>query len=134
VTDDLERAFLADNDVVPSSGFTASVMAAVRTQAATPPPIQFPWARAVPIAIGAALVLVVFVGSTSGLWRAWSNPAESVPSLDALQSVLLGTATPSMLWSVAGICLALLSASIGSGLGAAIALRSRTVDRACRSR
>ncbi len=125
MNDDLNRAFLADDDIVPSSGFTALVMAAVRAQAATPPPIPFPWARAVPMAIGAVLVLVVFVDGIAGLWREWSIPSESVPYLDDLQRVLLGAATPSILWSVAGICLALLSVSIGRRLGAAISLRSR---------
>jgi hypothetical protein len=35
-------------ELVPSSGFAASVMERVRQEAAAPPPIPFPWKRAVP--------------------------------------------------------------------------------------
>jgi hypothetical protein len=35
-------------ELVPSSGFLASVMERVREEAAAPPPIPFPWKRALP--------------------------------------------------------------------------------------
>jgi hypothetical protein len=38
----------AEEGLVPSSGFLASVMERVRDEAAAPPPIPFPWKRAVP--------------------------------------------------------------------------------------
>jgi len=38
----------AEDELVPSSGFLASVMERVRKEAAAPPPIPFPWKRAVP--------------------------------------------------------------------------------------
>ena len=38
----------AEEELVPSSGFLASVMERVREEAAAPPPIPFPWKRAVP--------------------------------------------------------------------------------------
>ena len=38
----------AEPELVPSSGFAASVMDRIRQEAAAPPPIPFPWKRAVP--------------------------------------------------------------------------------------
>lgn len=38
----------AEPELVPSSGFAASVMERIRHETAAPPPIPFPWKRAVP--------------------------------------------------------------------------------------
>jgi hypothetical protein len=59
--DELDRILSGEEDILPSSGFRDSVMDAVRNEAATPPPIPFPWARAVPglAAFGLALLTVV---------------------------------------------------------------------------
>jgi hypothetical protein len=38
----------SEPELVPSSGFPASVMERVREEAAAPPPIPFPWKRALP--------------------------------------------------------------------------------------
>jgi hypothetical protein len=48
-------------EIVPSSGFTASVMNAVRGQAQAPPPILFPWKRALPGMAAAVLSLAWIV-------------------------------------------------------------------------
>ena len=45
--DDLDW-FMTDDEIVPSSGFTARVMDAVHLEATTPPAIPFPWTRALP--------------------------------------------------------------------------------------
>lgn len=60
--DDLNR-ILSETEILPSSGFAASVMDAVRREAAAPPPIPFPWKRALPglIVAGATLGAVVMV-------------------------------------------------------------------------
>jgi hypothetical protein len=61
--EDLARVLKADaEEILPSSGFVASVMQAVRAEAAAPPPIPFPWTRAIPGVAAAGLALVfVFV-------------------------------------------------------------------------
>jgi hypothetical protein len=61
--DELDRILSREEEILPSSGFAASVMDAVRREAAAPPPIPFPWRRALPLvaAAGVALVLVVVV-------------------------------------------------------------------------
>ncbi|MFZ3265985.1 MAG: hypothetical protein WA172_18415 [Terriglobales bacterium] len=61
---DVDRILSKHDEILPSSGFAASVMGAVHREASAPPPIPFPWRRALPgIAVAAfALVLVVVVG------------------------------------------------------------------------
>jgi hypothetical protein len=50
----IDRILAAEEELVPSSGFAASVMERVQEEAAAPPPIPFPWKRAVPGVILAA--------------------------------------------------------------------------------
>ena len=63
--DELDRILSSEMEIVPSSGFVASVMDGVRREAATPPAISFPWKRALVgwaasgIALAAALVIGV---------------------------------------------------------------------------
>jgi len=45
--DPIDRELLADDGAQPSPRFTARVMSAVRREAATPPPLPFPWRRLV---------------------------------------------------------------------------------------
>ena len=61
--DELDRILSKRDDIQPSSGFAASVMEAVREEAAAPPPIPFPWKRALPVLVFAALALVVVVAA-----------------------------------------------------------------------
>jgi hypothetical protein len=63
--DDLDRILSTELEIIPSSGFVTSVMDAVRHDAAAPPPIPFPWKRALPglCAAGFALVSVFIAGS-----------------------------------------------------------------------
>jgi hypothetical protein len=58
--DDLDRILSTEENIVPSSRFVNSVMDAVRREAATPPPIPFPWKRAITGLAGWAIVLVSF--------------------------------------------------------------------------
>ncbi|MGA3264135.1 MAG: hypothetical protein ABSC47_08840 [Terracidiphilus sp.] len=53
----IEAILAAEEELIPSSGFLASVMETVQEEARTPPPIPFPWKRAVP---GILLVTGVF--------------------------------------------------------------------------
>ena len=60
--EEFDRLLADESDIVPSSGFVASVMEAVTTEA-TAPPLAFPWSRAWPLAagFGALLVWLVFL-------------------------------------------------------------------------
>jgi hypothetical protein len=55
--DGMNRILSREDEILPSSGFAASVMDAVRREAAAPPPIPFPWKRALPGLVVAALAL-----------------------------------------------------------------------------
>jgi hypothetical protein len=46
--EELDRVLSAEQEIVPSSGFTDAVMEAVHREATTPPPISFPWKCALP--------------------------------------------------------------------------------------
>lgn len=46
--DILHRALGSEDELMPSSGFVAGVMERVHAEAAAPPPIPFPWKRALP--------------------------------------------------------------------------------------
>ena len=56
--------FMTDDEIVPSSGFTARVMDAVHLEATTPPAIPFPWTRALPGIVAAAVALVATSASS----------------------------------------------------------------------
>jgi hypothetical protein len=59
--DDLDHLLSHEAEIVPSSGFTASVLNLVRAQAQAPPPIPFPWKRALPGMAAAVLSLAWIV-------------------------------------------------------------------------
>jgi len=68
-SDDIDRVLSTEDSIVPSSGFAASVMEAVRRDAETPSPIPFPWKRALPglvSFVGALIILLVVVFSHPG--------------------------------------------------------------------
>jgi preprotein translocase subunit SecG len=55
--DDLDRMFLREDEILPSSGFAGNVMDVVRREVEIPPLIPFPWRWAVPgIVVGAVVV------------------------------------------------------------------------------
>jgi hypothetical protein len=62
--DEIDHILSREDEILPSSGFAVSVMDAVRREAAAPPPIPFPWKRALPglVVAGFALVLVLVAG------------------------------------------------------------------------
>jgi hypothetical protein len=60
--DDFDRFLSKDQEIIPSTGFVVSVMDAVRRETDVPPPIPFPWKRALPGLSAAAFAFVsVFV-------------------------------------------------------------------------
>lgn len=54
----IDHVLRCDAEILPSSGFATSVMDAVRHEASAPPPIPFPWKRALPgmLIAGGALI------------------------------------------------------------------------------
>lgn len=56
--EEMDRILVEEEGLIPSSGFLASVMERVETEAAAPAPIPFPWKRALPGFVFAVAVLV----------------------------------------------------------------------------
>lgn len=65
----------AEEELIPSSGFLASVMERVQEEAHAPAPIPFPWKRAIP---GILLAAGVFG------WGAYEFVREAVPAAHAI--------------------------------------------------
>jgi hypothetical protein len=87
---DIDRALAYGRDgLLPSSGFAASVMAAIAHDAAAPAPIPFPWKRALPGFVAVVVVLALLVAVLISM--AVSAPAASVAPVqaDALDSATL---------------------------------------------
>ena len=91
--DNLDRILLQQDALLPSSGFAASVMDAIQQQAAVPPPIPFPWKRALPgiavLLVGVVILCRLAVSAIDGMsqdsaggvdWLAWlmSNAPSAV--------------------------------------------------------
>jgi hypothetical protein len=102
--DDIDRVLSNEDSIVPSSGFAASVMEAVQREAETPPPIPFPWKRALPglvSCVGGLVILLVVVFSWvfSRPSRGMELPAGAVQAAGwialalvvSLVSVIVGT-------------------------------------------
>ncbi|HXX15150.1 MAG TPA: hypothetical protein VEJ47_09640 [Candidatus Eremiobacteraceae bacterium] len=82
--DDLDRILSNEPQILASSGFVDAVMDSVRRQATVPPPIPFPWKRALPGISAVAFTLAVLViflirGSANQ-----SLPPNLVPTLTSL--------------------------------------------------
>jgi hypothetical protein len=101
---DIDRALCtADDDIVPSSGFAEAVMATIEREAAAPPPIRFPWMRALPGILAAIISLLVFIRTAiptiETMGQQGAAPAEQ-QAID-LGSILVSSSEP------AGIALSL---------------------------
>jgi hypothetical protein len=106
MTDELDRLLAHEDDVVPSSGFTEAVMAAVRAAEAGPPPIPFPWTRAW---VSFAAVAVAVVVSTVDLVRLANRPTADGSSLAmgaAVRATIQSATTPEAVWTIGALLLA----------------------------
>ncbi len=103
--DEIDRILSREEEVLPSSGFSASVMEAVRREAALPPPIPFPWTRALPGLLVAALALVavglVFAAGLAQSLREGGGAPLAGRWQSAVTAILNGAATPTVGWTCA---------------------------------
>ncbi|MGP8093463.1 MAG: hypothetical protein ACLP72_09070 [Candidatus Sulfotelmatobacter sp.] len=91
--DEIDRILFREDEILPSSGFAASVMNAVRQEAAAaaaPPPIPFPWIRALPglVVAGLTLILVLVAGVVEIAQLARASTSTAAQYSLALPSVL----------------------------------------------
>src|SRR5271157_1602144 len=124
MNDEIDRILSREDEILPSSGFAASVMEAVRRDAAVPPPIPFPWKRALPCAVMAVVALAltswVFVRALAQLSRGSGN-AHSAEMLTSVLPIVRTAITPAIGWTVAALALALVSVAFSLRLGSRMA-------------
>ena len=111
--DDIDRILSREEELLPSSGFVPSVMDAVRREAALPPPIPFPWKRAVPGLLAAALALIavaaVFVARLAQAVKQGVGVRLAPGWESSLTTVITGTANSIVAWTFAALILTLVS-------------------------
>ncbi len=103
--DELDRILSEDEEVLPSSGFAASVMEAVRREASTPPPIPFPWKRALPGLAAAGLALVLGLVQASAAGPGGAAPPRLAPWLSSLLPVLQAVVAGGGHWTALALLL-----------------------------
>jgi hypothetical protein len=118
--DQIDRALSREDEILPSSGFVFSVMDAVRREVAAPPPIPFPWKRALPCLalVGLALVLTLAGGIVAAVqsWQGSAPPlSESMPSV--MPSLFSGGIESAVAWVVLSLLVALVSVKLSMSLG-----------------
>jgi hypothetical protein len=99
MTDELDRVLSNEPEIDPSPAFMTAVMTAVEHEAAAPPPLAFPWLRALPMA-AAALAILAFIGYRAVSLGMGGSPAPLAPAADAL---LRGASTPAAIWTAVGL-------------------------------
>ena len=91
---EIDRILSREDEILPSSGFAISVMDAVRYEAAAPPPIPFPWKRALPgLVVGGFVLALVFVTVVAAI----------VQSIGASTTAHFSMSLPSVLTPVFGL-------------------------------
>jgi hypothetical protein len=118
--EEIDRILSREDEILPSSGFAISVMDAVRREAAAPPPIPFPWKRALPglVVAGLALVLVLVAGiaAIAQLMRTSTTPQFSI-SLPSVPPIFQGNLEHAVIWTVLALIVALASVKLSMRLG-----------------
>ena len=104
-----------EDEILPSSGFTVSVMDAVRREAASPPPIPFPWKRALPglVVAGLALVLILIrvIAAIAQLGKATTPPLSmSMPPVPP--PIFHGGIGSAAIWTVLALLVAFVSVKL----------------------
>jgi hypothetical protein len=115
--DPLDR-ILSEEEILPSAGFAASVMEAVRHEAAAPAPLAFPWKRAWPgLAVAGLTVALVIVAAIAQLFRG-PVPAAPLPAWTAATgSMLQAIDRAGGLWALAGLLVSVVCVKLSMSFG-----------------
>ena len=120
--EEFDHILSREDEIFPSSGFAASVMDAVRREAAAPKPIPFPWKRAVPglVIAGLALVAVVLVAAVVVMTQAGKVTASPtsipVPSTISFMSLFHGDIQTAVSWTVLSLLVAFVTVKLSMRL------------------
>ncbi len=116
--DEIDQILSRRDEILPSSGFAASVMEAVRREAAAPPPIAFPWKRALPgMVVGVFALMVGLVAGVAAIVRLSSESGASqvTPStLPALPSLFHGGIESAAIWTILALLTAFVSVKLST--------------------
>lgn len=117
--DDIDRILSRDDEILPSSGFAGSVMDAVRREAAAPPPIPFPWKRALPVLVlGSLMLVMILVGGVVAMVRLGKpmTPQLPVAMPSVMPSLFNGGIQSAIIWMVVALLVALVSVKLSMRL------------------
>jgi hypothetical protein len=109
---EIDHILSREDEILPSSGFAVSVMDAVRREAAAPPPIPFPWKRALPgLVVGGFVLLLVIIATAIAMaqWSTASIPQLSMPMPSGMPSVFNGGIKSAAIWTGLALLVALVS-------------------------
>ena len=113
INDEIDRILADDVEILPSSGFLSSVMEAVEREAIAPPPLVFPWNRALPGFLAAIVALAVAIWNGIG---SLSDPA-TIAALDEQLRQLLVLATGiGLQWIALAVAITIISVTLPVGL------------------
>lgn len=116
--DQIDCILSREDEILPSSGFAVSVMDAVRREAAAPPPIPFPWKRALPgLAVGGlALALVLVAGVVAIRQLDKAGPQLSMPLPSLWTPILQGSMGSAAIWTVLALLVTFVSVKLSMRL------------------
>ena len=110
--DQIDRILSREEEILPSAGFAALVMEAVRREASEPAPIPFPWKRAWPMLVLAGLTIVaVPIASAFYLVRLASAPVSAATASTTLvwSQLPAWMSNPAVGWTTGSLLLALIA-------------------------
>lgn len=117
---EIDRILSREDEILPSSGFAVSVMDAVRREAAAPPPIPFPWKRALPgLVVGGlvlALVLVAVILVIARPGGVSATPQFSMSSSSGMPVIFHGGIESAAVWTVLALLAAFVSVKLSMRL------------------
>jgi hypothetical protein len=122
--EEIDHMLSSENELLPSSGFAVAVMDAIEREAATPPPIPFPWKRALPgmvvggfifvLALVAVVAMIVYLPMTSTIPQVSAAP----PLLGPLGLQGGGAIESATKWTVLALLIAFVSVKLSMRLAA----------------
>jgi hypothetical protein len=117
--DEIDRILNVEERIVPSFGFAASVMDAVGREATAPPPIGFPWARAVPgIAAAMVALVVACVWSVREILQTGDASQFPTESTRWLSEILRVATNPTVAWCAFTVVMTYLAVKFSARMSA----------------
>ncbi len=118
--EEIDHMLSHEDEILPSSGFAVAVMDAVRREAAAPPPIPFPWKRALPglVVGGLVLVFALVAGVVAIVQLATTSTIRQVStsSMFMLTPIFQGGLGAAASWTVLALVIAFVSVKLSMRL------------------